>query len=196
MIYSSAKNDILNILSHIYVHNSAIRLVIGAVRSPPINSLCSEIGEQPLYMRQKQPMAQHCVRNHHLPDSPTYNNVTQIHRYNNDSVSKSFGSRMISVTITIYKCITSVHIQEPIWQISPLIHAKSFKCSKKAKSIPLISNIYSLITYGKLIPTNVTYSRMVRKMIRWNVPQLQTALPHREKCAQQALYLQPNFMQY
>ena len=67
--YGNASKSTLRRLDTI--HNSGIRLALGAFRSSPIASLHAESGEPPLYHRRNQICLQHYARLQRDPRSPT-----------------------------------------------------------------------------------------------------------------------------
>ena len=71
--YGNTTNTILKRLD--VVHNTAMRLALGAFRSSPVLSLCAESGEPPLKYRWAQLALRHYVRLQRIPESPAVSSV-------------------------------------------------------------------------------------------------------------------------
>nr|CAH7717276.1 unnamed protein product [Callosobruchus chinensis] len=59
--YASARSLVLTPLD--VIHNSALRLIFGAFRTTPVNSLYTESGEAPLYLRRQISTLVHAMKN-------------------------------------------------------------------------------------------------------------------------------------
>nr|CAH7717681.1 unnamed protein product [Callosobruchus chinensis] len=68
--YASAKQSLLKQLDT--MHNSALRIILGAFRTTPIHSLYQESGEAPLYMRRQILSLSYATKLSTKPDIPTH----------------------------------------------------------------------------------------------------------------------------
>ena len=95
-VYSLASEYILNRLN--FVHNAAIRICTGAVRSSPIPSLLEAVEEMSLENKRRQLCVQYYLRKRRMIDTPTIaaasNNNMEDWYNNNETKSAPFRIRM------------------------------------------------------------------------------------------------------
>ena len=73
IVYGSARKSYIKRLDSI--HNQGLRLVLGAFRTSPINSLYVEANEPSLYLRRKKLSMQYALKLKSNPNNPAYNAV-------------------------------------------------------------------------------------------------------------------------
>lgn len=137
-IYSSAKTNVLKKLSPI--HNSGLRIALGAFCSSPVDSILSEAGQPPLSIRRKTLRLITASKIASTPTNPTYNttfegkyqeNYNDIPRY-----PQPFYHRITQDLASINTTLPKIsHIKPhslPPWQLTlPQIELKLHHLSKK-----------------------------------------------------------------
>lgn len=78
VIYSSAKDKVLDSLSPI--HNSCLRMAIGAFRTSPISSILAESNEEPLSFRREKLSISYALKVTSNPKNPI-NKIIFDHKY-------------------------------------------------------------------------------------------------------------------
>ena len=73
IVYGSARKSYIKRLDTI--HNQGLRLVLGAFRTSPVNSLYVEANEPSLYLRRKKLSLQYALKLKSSPNNPAYNTV-------------------------------------------------------------------------------------------------------------------------
>ena len=118
--YGNTTNKILKRLE--VVHNTALRLALGAFKSSPILSLCAESGEPPLKYRRTQLSLQHYIRLQRMPESPTAICVLENHgdqQY--DGRLSPLGTRcrrlINELDIDIQDCLPRWITKNPPWRL-------------------------------------------------------------------------------
>ena len=140
-IYWTASNNILKKLDP--VHNSAIRLCIGAFKSSPIQSLYAESGEMSLAHRRTQLALQYYARVGQTPMSPVYDLIFN-HRQRHDKPDTHTLAELINPLIQNIEISISptVHSNDPIWVLTDLM-CKDFNPPPKKDSNPqLLKNLF------------------------------------------------------
>ena len=122
-VYRSARKSYLKQLDHI--HHGSLRLVLGAFRTPPINSSYTEAHEAPLQIRSEKLALQYYTKLKSSPSNPAYNcTFDPKYRQYFDQKEKSirpFGLRMEPIlkeaTIPLDNIHKSILLQIPPWII-------------------------------------------------------------------------------
>lgn len=103
--YGNTTNTILKRLDT--VHNTAMRLALGAFKSSPVLSLCAESGEMPLRYRRAQLALQHYVRLQRIPESPAASCVLD------DSRDRLYEERLSPLGTRCRRLINDLNIELP-----------------------------------------------------------------------------------
>ena len=147
VVYSSANDSILQTLNPI--HNSALRISMGAFKSTPIISLYAESGEMPLKYRRKQLLIQYY---NHLLSSPNNPTNLSIHNLPIERCSQKMILPRILNTMTeldlAQATVTPDHIGEAAtWLLSPECICSHF--DYPSKSTCSTNTLYSLFMEHK-----------------------------------------------
>ena len=140
-VYWTASENILSKLDP--VHNTAIRICLGAFKSSPIISLYAESGEMSLKHRRNQLALQYYSRCQQTPESPIYNLVTNHHQQYDKPDTYTFFEKFNSIADVIRTpTIPVIHLTDPIWTL-PEILCDGFSPPPKRESTPeLLKNLF------------------------------------------------------
>ena len=122
-IYRSARKSYVKKLDPI--HHERLRLVLGAFKTSPVDSLYTEAHEAPLQLRSEKLAFQYCIKLKSCPSNPAYDCIFQS-KYKKqfeqkERTIKAFGLRMEPIlkesTISLANVHKSIITQTPPWII-------------------------------------------------------------------------------
>ena len=125
-IYRSARKSYIKKLDPI--HHEGPRVVLGAFKTSPIDSLYTEAHEAPLQLRSKKLALQYCIKLKSCPSNPAYDCISQS-KYKQqfeqkERTIKPFGLRMEPIleesTISLANVHKSIITQIPPWMIKKI----------------------------------------------------------------------------
>ena len=125
------------------MHNSAIRICLGAFKSSPIVSLLAESGEISLKHRRNQLALQYYSRCQQTPQSPIYDIIFNHHQQYDKPDTYTFTEKLNSVVaMAPTPTIPVVHLTDPIWTLPELL-CEGFSPPPKRDCTPeLLKNLF------------------------------------------------------
>lgn len=152
-IYRAARKSYLKKLDPI--HHGSIRLILGAFRTSPVESLFVEANEYPPQIRSEKLALQYYLKIKSTPSNPAYENIfNPKYKYlfeSNEKTIKPFGLRMDSILKETEIITTNIHNHLipniPPWKIKTPNVNLSLKELQKAKTHPSIyqEEIYNIL---------------------------------------------------
>ena len=134
-IYWTASSHVLKKLDPI--HNTALRICLGAFKSSPIASLYAESGEMSLENRRNQLAAQFFARCQQNPNSPIFQLLGNVNIENRAADTLTYASKTRNFLQQINQGELSIidikYLNDPIWKI-PLLSCSEYNYPKKGVS--------------------------------------------------------------
>lgn len=155
--YSTASNSLLHTID--VIQNNALRIILGAYRTTPVDSLHCLAGELPLNLRRQQMTLTYALTIRAFPNHPNYKlcfpnrppTTTSLTRYSRLPLHSRIQRVCTALSIQVPKTHQMLNYSYLPWEISKPVILKDLILLPKANTNPnLIKNTFNKILYDNL----------------------------------------------